>query len=121
MQVRVSNVRQQPLGGVTVACVCEPDGDAGAVTGADGTAAILTGCPDQETHDLGTVAAMTDAQGNASVGGMGTEYPDSCAITVAKPGFRSYRSSFDELCHGDTGHCDRVQHVDVVLEPAPPN
>ncbi len=83
-------------------------------------ALVLTGCPDQDTHDLGTVAAMTDSNGEASVGGLGTEYPKTCAITVAKPGFRSHQSSFAELCKGDTSNCDRTQHVDVVLEPTAP-
>jgi len=80
-------------------------------------ALVLTRCEQQEEHDLGTVAALTDANGEALVGGLGDTLPESCEITVAKPGFKPYQSSFRKLCGGDTDHCDRSQHLDVELLP----
>jgi len=82
-------------------------------------ALVLTGCPRQNDHDLGTVAAMTDSQGVAMVGGAGSEYPQECTITVARPGFLTYQSSFVELCNDDTSNCDRSQEIVIVLEPVP--
>jgi hypothetical protein len=38
--VRVRTATGAPLAGATVACVCQPGGDAGAVTGADGLAEL---------------------------------------------------------------------------------
>lgn len=80
---------------------------------------VLTGCPEQNDHDLGTVATMTDSQGQATVAGAGWEYPQTCTLTVAKPGFRTYQSSFAELCNDDTSNCDRTQEIVVVLEHSP--
>jgi hypothetical protein len=82
-------------------------------------ALVLTGCPQQNDHDLGTVAALTDSQGVGTVGGAGSEYPQECTITVARPGFLTYQSSFAELCNDDTSNCDRGQEIVVVLEPVP--
>jgi len=82
-------------------------------------ALVLTGCEDQKEHDLGTVAALTDEEGKAVVGGLGDALPRSCAITVAKPGYATYQSSFRELCGGDTDDCYRVRDLDVTLTPVP--
>lgn len=79
---------------------------------------VLTGCPRQNQHALGTLAAMTDRAGHAAVGGTGTTFPP-CDVTVAKPGYRTRQFSFDELCHGDRESCDPIQAVDLVLEPSP--
>lgn len=105
-----------------ILCACDPvwhlDVTVQAVDGAPlvNAAVVLTGCPEQDTHDLGTVAAMTDRDGQAGVGGLGTAYPESCQITVAHPGFASFESSFLELCRGDVSDCDRGQSITVVLE-----
>ena len=84
----------------------------------EGAALVLTGCPRQNEHDLGTLAAMTDLEGNASVGGLGIEYPGECTVTVARPSYATYQSTLLDLCEGDTDACDRSQHLDLVLAPA---
>jgi hypothetical protein len=79
---------------------------------------VLTGCPNQNEHDLGTVAELTDAAGEARVGGLGTAYPE-CAVTIAKPGYVTQQLTFTELCKGNLEDCDRSQHLDIALQPEP--
>jgi hypothetical protein len=90
-----------------------PDGEPLA-----GAALVLTDCPEQNSHDLGTLAALTDADGEAFVGGLGSTYPP-CDIAVAKPGYATWRSSFDQLCGGDRHDCHRARHLSLVLAPTP--
>jgi hypothetical protein len=75
---------------------------------------VLTECPKQNTHDLGTLAQLTDTDGQASAGGLGWCYPP-CRVTIAKPGFQSVQFTFDEMCDGDRDDCDRVQSRTFVL------
>lgn len=63
-------------------------------------------------------AALTDAHGVAAISGLGFTFPP-CDLTIAHTGFQPYASSFDELCGGTVEDCDRVQSIDVVLEPNP--
>ena len=77
---------------------------------------VVTGCPRQNEHDLGTHAAMTDHRGEADIGAGGSQYPD-CTITIARPGYTTRQFTLNELCRGDRENCDRSQHVDVVLAP----
>jgi hypothetical protein len=106
-------------------CGCDPVWNLTAeVTSTDGAplegaAVVLTGCPEQNEHDLGIVAAMTDSAGEAFVGGLGCQYPETCAVTVAMPGFTTYQTTFVELCDGDVSDCHRSQTLGVVLEAIP--
>jgi hypothetical protein len=92
-------------------CACDPvwtfdvTVESSANAPLEGAALVLTGCPRQNEHDLGTVA--------------GWEYPGDCTVTVARPGFASYQTTFLDVCEGDTGACDRSQHLDLVLAPVP--
>jgi hypothetical protein len=82
------------------------------------TALILTDCPRQNEHDLGTVTQLTDTNGEAGVGGLGTAYPP-CNVTIAKPGYVTQRTSFDQICNGNREDCDRVQTKTITLQPQP--
>lgn len=84
----------------------------------EGAVLVLTDCPRQNEHSLGTLAAMTDEGGEASVGSTGTSLPP-CNVTVAKPGYFTQQFSFDELCGGNRDDCDRSQTMELVLEPTP--
>jgi hypothetical protein len=81
-------------------------------------ALMLTDCPRQNEHDLGTMTELTDASGEASVGGLGTEYPP-CNVTIAKPGYVTQQTSFDLLCNGNREDCDRAQTQTITLQPQP--
>jgi len=69
VQVRVTTPAGKAVGGVTIAWVCEPSGDAGAVTGEDG------------------VATLSLFNSN----------PKHCLITVAKPGYETLQLAVDEI------------------------
>ena len=81
-------------------------------------ALMLTDCPDQNQHDLGTMTELTDKNGEAGVGGLGTEYPP-CSVTIAKPGYITQQTSFDQMCNGKREDCDRVQTKTITLQPQP--
>jgi hypothetical protein len=92
--------------------VTSPDGNAVAEA-----SVALTDCSDQSQSN-NSVGELTDAHGVADVGGSGVTFPP-CNITVAKPSFQPFESSFDALCNGDRENCDRVKTIEVVLEPNP--
>lgn len=81
-------------------------------------ALMLTDCPSQNEHDLGTVTALTDANGEAGVGGLGTQYPP-CNVTIAKPGYVTQQTSFDQMCNNNREDCERVQTKTLTLQPQP--
>jgi hypothetical protein len=63
-------------------------------------------------------AALTDERGEASFGGLGWELPAGCEVTVARPGFRTHRTSFEALCAPrKLAECHRAREVEVTLEP----
>jgi hypothetical protein len=82
-------------------------------------ALILTDCPDQNTHPDGSVVSLTDAKGEGGVAGMGFEYPP-CNVTIAKPGYITQQTSFDQICSGKKlEDCYRVKTRTFVLQPQP--
>ena len=90
------------------------------VTNVDGTGLVdaalaITNCPNDGAENQ---SVLTDPHGNASVGGLGFNFP-KCDITVAHVGFQPFETSFDEVCHGTVDDCDRVQSIDVVLDANP--
>ena len=62
-------------------------------------------------------AERSDAQGVASVGDLGGRFPVGCDVFVAKPGFRTHRIRYYDLCPNGADHCDRVFAFDLVLVP----
>jgi hypothetical protein len=84
----------------------------------DKAALILTGCPNQNEHDNGSVVSLTDDQGKGGVGGLGFEYP-ACDVTIAKPGYVTQQTSFDQICNGNRGDCYRVKTKKITLQPQP--
>ena len=81
-------------------------------------ALMLTDCPRQNEHDSGTVVELTNGSGEAGVGGLGTEYPP-CNVTIAKPGYVTQQTSFDQLCNNNREDCDRSQTKTITLQPQP--
>ena len=92
--VRLRDPANQPVGGATVAVACRE--------GASGF--------------FGR-ARRTDATGSASVSGMSDQFPPGCDLYVAKPGWRSQRIRYRDLCPGGPEGCDRGFDFDLVLEP----
>ena len=81
-------------------------------------ALILTECPDQNEHPDGSVVSLTDAKGEGGVAGMGFDYP-MCTVTIAKPGYITQQTSFDQICNGKREDCYRVKTKTIVLQPQP--
>lgn len=83
----------------------------------DATVAIA--CP-EGTYDHGTVVVRSDKAGDAQLGGLGAAFPVSCDIFVAKPGFRTQRIRYGDICPAGPNDCNRVYDYDLVLEPSLP-
>lgn len=98
VNARVRDTRNQPIEDATVAVSC-PDGTGYA--GAD-------------------VAVRSDKLGAARLGGLGTMFPPGCDVFIAKPGFRTQRIRYADICPRGANHCDRVVSYDLVLEHAAP-
>jgi hypothetical protein len=94
VHVSVRGPGQVAVEGVTVAVAC-PDG-------------IYNGDPD--------LVATTDARGHTQIVGMALQFPVGCDVFVAKPGFRTRRIRYAELCPSGPAHCERDFHFDLVVE-----
>ena len=79
----------------------------------DATVAIA--CPEGAT-EYGSMVVRSDASGAAQLGGIGSVFPVSCDVFVAKPGFRTRRIRYGDICPAGPSHCDRVFSYDLVLE-----
>jgi hypothetical protein len=93
--VRLRDPANHPIDGATVAVACReasPFAPAGA-------------------------SARTDEYGSASAGNMGAEFPVGCDIYVAKPGYRTHRIRYRDLCPAGSSDCERAFDFDLVLEP----
>jgi hypothetical protein len=55
--------------------------------------------------------------GEAHVGGLGSQFPVGCDVFVAKPGYRTHRIRYRDICPDGPTACDRVFAFDLVLEP----
>lgn len=98
-----------PVWGVTVRARY-PD----AVPVEDATLAVAC----TEGNDRG-LSVRTRSDGSAHVGAMGGAWPVGCDIYLAKPGFRTHRIRYRDLCPQGPDGCDRVFAFDLVLEPEP--
>lgn len=79
-------------------------------------ATVAVAC-DASVRELGGVVAHTDASGHAHVGSLGTNWPVGCDLFIAKPGFRTRRIRYEDLCPTGVHGCERVFDFDLVLEP----
>jgi hypothetical protein len=71
-----------------------------------------------EGQYTGSTAVKTRADGSAHVGAIGGMWPVGCDIYLAKPGFRTQRIRYRDLCPKGPDGCDRLFAFDLVLEPA---
>lgn len=94
VSVKVRDPASRPVAGATVAVAC---------------AAGEYGPRD--------AVARTDEAGAARVGGLGDRLPPRCDLTVARPGYRTKRVPWAELCPSQSDDCDRVISRDVTLLP----
>jgi hypothetical protein len=78
---------------------------------------LAVACTSDDTYDSGQMAARSDHRGNVSVGGIGNRFPPDCDIYVAKPGFRTQKIRYRDLCPKGPNHCERNFRFDLVLEP----
>jgi hypothetical protein len=81
---------------------------------ADATLAVACA---EGTWGATQMAARTDPMGITRVGGLGNRFPIGCDVFVAKPGFRTHRIRYTEICPDGPDHCDRVFKFDLVLQP----
>lgn len=65
----------------------------------------------------GSMAVHSDHTGVAHVGGMGSQFPRDCDVYIAKPGFRTQRIRYGDICPNGPNNCDRVFEFDLMLEP----
>jgi hypothetical protein len=83
-------------------------------------ATVAVACTDGSIYAGGNGGGMSvrsDHVGNAVVGGLGTQFPVGCDLYIAKPGFRTQRIRYTDICPGGPHDCDRVFSWDLVLEP----
>jgi hypothetical protein len=79
-------------------------------------AVVVLACPKDPRYGGGGPVAETDAEGVTHVTGMGFYFPE-CDVLVLRPGYRTYRLPFAELCPGGRERCERTARFEVVLEP----
>lgn len=82
-------------------------------------AATLAVACDAGVFENGRMAVKTDHDGTGYVGAIGGVWPVGCDVFVAKPGFRTHRIRYADLCPNGPEGCDRVFAFDLVLEPLP--
>jgi hypothetical protein len=93
IRVGVRDPANQPLPAVTVWLACQLD------DGVTGT------------------AATTDSRGMTQIGGAGLSIPRGCDLFLVKPGQRTRRIRYRELCPTDPDRCDRTLDLDFVMQP----
>jgi len=79
-------------------------------------ATLAVACRDDQLGFAGRVK-RSDATGSAVVDGLGDVFPPGCDVYVAKPGYRTQRIRYRDLCPGGPEGCDRGFDFDLVLEP----
>ena len=81
------------------------------------TATLAVACADEHSYPPAALGVRSNASGEANVGGLGFDFPVGCDIYVAKPGFRTQRIRYSELCPDGPHGCTRAFSFDLVLEP----
>ena len=97
VQTTVRDPNNRPLEGATVAVAC-PNG----------------------SGPHGTMSVRSERDGTAHVSNLGSRFPIGCDVFVAKPGFRTQRIRYRDLCPTESGDCERVFAFELVLEPELP-
>jgi len=80
----------------------------------DATVAVACAADSYVTPEL-AVRSLPDGQ--AQVGGLGSQFPVGCDVFVAKPGYRTHRIRYRDLCPNGPTDCERGFAFDLVLEP----
>lgn len=93
VRAQLRDPASQPIGGATLAVACRDDSTSRGDT------------------------QRSDDKGAAAVGGLGDRFPVGCDIYVAKPGFRTHRIRYHDLCPNGPDDCDRVFAFELVLVP----
>jgi hypothetical protein len=79
-------------------------------------AVVTLGCPKDPRFEGGMPVVETDAEGVTHLTEMGLSFPE-CDLVILRPGYRTYRIPYAQLCPGGRDHCDRSTQFEVVLEP----
>jgi len=79
-------------------------------------ATVAVACPDG-SDSYGSMAVHTDQTGAAQLGGLGSIFPVGCDIFIAKPGFKTQRIRYSDICPAGANDCKRVFDYDLILEP----
>lgn len=77
---------------------------------------VALDCSRNPTYKRNRRPATSNAKGEASVGGMGTQFPVDCDVVITKAGFQPYTIAYRDLCPNGPKGCDRVFERAVVLQ-----
>ena len=80
-------------------------------------ATLAVACDGQPAERAIGMSVRSDRDGIAHVSGLGNLFPVGCDVFVAKPGYRTQRIRYRDLCPTEPGDCERVVGLDLVLEP----
>jgi hypothetical protein len=94
--VNVRSPDNRPIEDATVAVACADDGEAWRSM---------------------AMSVRSKPDGTAHVGGIGSRFPVGCDLFVAKPGYRTHRIRYREICPDGHDGCDRVRAFELVLAP----
>ena len=94
--VEVRDPSKRPIENATLAVACADDG--------------------QPWRAL-DMSVRTTPDGSAHVGGLGSQFPAGCDVFVAKPGYRTHRIRYRDICPQGPSDCTRVFAFDLLLEP----
>ena len=82
-------------------------------------ATVAVACPEGTAFaNSARMLVRSTANGHADVTNFGSVFPVGCDVFVVKPGYRTLRIRYTDLCPDGPSSCDRVFHFDLVLEPA---
>lgn len=79
-------------------------------------AVVVLGCPRDPRYGGTGPVAETDTDGVTQVTGMGFYLPE-CDVFVVRPGYRTHRIPYAQLCPEGRERCERTARFEVVLEP----
>jgi hypothetical protein len=80
-------------------------------------ATVAVACTeDQAWRHTGT-SVRSQADGTAHVGGIGSQFPVGCDVFVAKPGYRTHRIRYRDICPDGPAGCNRYFEYELVLAP----
>ena len=76
-------------------------------------ATVAVACP-----EIGGTVAHANFQGTTVIGGLGA-FPYHCDLVIAKPGYRTHRIAYADICPPDT-RCAKEYTFELVLEADEP-